>query len=95
MRGEMVMIISDVMNITGRGVVALGQIQNITIKIGDCVVIDPEYTSEIVAEVIGIEAFRKMLKFAEPGQIVGLILKGVEKKDLKKKMKIYQIKILN
>ena len=89
MKGELVMLIDDVMYITGQGVVALGRIQNASIKIGDTIIIDPEYTTEITAEVKQIEAFRKKLKIAEPEQYVGLILQGVEKKDLKKKMKVY------
>ena len=89
MNRDLIMIIEDVFDITGRGVVAVGQIKNKTVYIGDEVIIDPEFTSTIKAEIKQIESFRKMLKFAEPDQNVGLVLKGVQKKDVRKKMKIY------
>ena len=91
MKRELIMIIDDVVHIIGRGVVVLGQIQNEKIEVGQKVIIDPEFSPEFDTEIKGIEAFRKNLKIANKNDIVGIVLSGVEKNKVKKKMKIYSI----
>lgn len=94
MKRELVMIIDDVVHIIGRGVVVLGQIQNEKIEVGQKITIDPEFLPEFDTEIKDIEAFRKKLKIANKNDYVGLVLSGVEKNKVKKKMKIYSIQIL-
>lgn len=91
MKGELIMIIDDVYQIIGRGVVVTGQIQNEKIEVGQTVIIDPEFLPEFDTEIKGIEAFRKNLKIANKNDYVGLIFSGIEKNKVKKKMKIYSI----
>jgi translation elongation factor EF-Tu-like GTPase len=88
---DLIMVIDEVFFIIGRGVVALGTILNEKVEIGQKVIIDPEFLPEIETEIIDIESFRKKLKFAKINDNVGLYLKGLSKKQIKKKMKIYTI----
>jgi translation elongation factor EF-Tu-like GTPase len=87
------MIIDDVFQIAGRGVVASGQIQSEKIEVGQKIIVDPEYLPEFESEITGIETFhkRKNLKIAHQNDMAAIILRGVEKNKLKKKMKIYSI----
>lgn len=85
------MIIDDVFHIIGRGVIVTGQIQNEKIEVGQKVIIDPEFLPEFDSEIKGIEVFRKNLKIANKNDYVGIVLSGVEKNKVKKKMKIYLI----
>ena len=91
MSKELIMIVEDVFHITGRGVVVLGRVLNEKIEVGQKVIIDPEYLPEFESEITGIEAFRKILNIAQQNDNVGIILKGVEKNKVKKKMKIYTL----
>jgi translation elongation factor EF-Tu-like GTPase len=91
MTRELIMVIDDVFHVTGRGVIALGRIQNEKIELGQKVIIDPEFLPEFETEIKGIEAFRKSLKIAIKNDLVGIHLGGVEKNKVKKKMKIYSI----
>ena len=59
------------------------------VEIEQMVIVDPEYLPEFFAEIKGIESFRKQLKIAERNEYVGLLLLGVDKGQIKKKMKIY------
>ena len=91
MKRELIMVIEDVFYITGRGIVALGTVQNEKVEVGQKVVVDPEFLPEIETEIRGIEAFRKMLKIAKQNDCVGLILDGLTKNEVRKKMRIYSI----
>lgn len=85
------MVIDDVFFVTGRGIVVLGRVQNEKIEVGQKVLIDPEFLPEIETEIKGIEAFRKMIKIARQNDYVGLILDGLKKNQVLKKMKIYSL----
>ena len=93
MKKDLIMIIDDVFYITGRGVVVSGQVLNEKIEVGQKVIVDPEYLPEFESEITGIETFlkRKNFKIAHQNDIVAIILRGVEKNKVKKKMKIYSL----
>lgn len=91
MSKELIMIVDDFFNITGKGVIVTGQVLNEKIEVGQKVIIDPEYLPEFIAEITGIEAFCKNSKIAYQSNYVGLNLKGVEKNKVKKKIKIYTL----
>jgi elongation factor Tu len=91
MKRELIMTIDDVFQITGRGVIVTGQIQSEKIEVGQKIIVDPEFLPEFETEITGIESFRKHLKIAKKNDLVGIILKGVEKNKVKKKMKIYSL----
>jgi translation elongation factor EF-Tu-like GTPase len=91
MKKELIMVIEDVFFITGRGIVVLGTVQNEKVEVGQKVIVDPEFLPEIETEIKGIEALRKMLKVANQNDCVGLLLDGLTKNQVKKKMKIYTI----
>jgi translation elongation factor EF-Tu-like GTPase len=91
MKRELIMVINDVLFISGRGVVILGIIQNEEIVVGQKIIIDPEYLPEFETEIKGIESFRKTLKKAFRSDLVGITLSGVEKNKVKKNMKVYQL----
>ncbi|MGI6361302.1 MAG: elongation factor Tu [Bacillota bacterium] len=78
------MPIEDVFTITGRGTVVTGRVERGTISVGDTVDIVglQEETSSTV--VTGVEMFRKLLDFAEAGDNVGCLLRGVERKDVER-----------
>ena len=90
MSNEIIMNIEDVFSITGKGTVVLGQIQCDEIAIDESIIIDPEFLPEFESKIIGIESFNKKRKMANHGDYVGLTLKDVDKKQIKKKMKIYK-----
>jgi elongation factor Tu len=77
--------------ITGRGIVVLGTVQNEKVEVGQKVVVDPEFLPELETEIKGIESFRKIIKIAKQNDYVGLLLGGLTKNQVKKKMKIYSI----
>lgn len=91
MKRELIMIIDDVFHVIGRGVIVTGQIQNEKIEVGQKVIIDPEFLPEFDTEIKGIEAFRKNLKIANKNDYVGIVLSGVEKNKVKKKMKLFLV----
>jgi elongation factor Tu len=79
------MPVEDVFSITGRGTVATGRVERGTIKVGDKVErVGIRDTVETV--VTGVEMFRKLLDQAEAGDNVGLLLRGMEKKDIERGM---------
>ncbi len=79
------MPIEDVFSITGRGTVATGRVERGQIKTGDKVeVIGIRDTRDSV--VTGVEMFRKLLDYAQAGDNVGLLLRGMEKADLERGM---------
>jgi GTPase len=91
MKRELIMIIDDVFHFVGRGVIVTGQIHNEKIEVGQRVIIDAEFLPEFDAEIKAIESSRKNVKIANKNDYVGIVLSGVEKNKVKKKMKIYSI----
>jgi len=79
------MPIEDVFSITGRGTVGTGRIERGQIKINEEIeIVGLKETRKCV--VTGIEMFRKLLDYGQAGDNVGLLLRGVEKKDLERGM---------
>ena len=73
------MDIEDVFDIEERGVVITGQIKTGCINVGDMVIVTKKGNkSVVICEVVGIEMFRKLLDYAEFGDNVGLLVKGLE-----------------
>lgn len=85
------MPVEDVFSITGRGTVATGRIERGIIKVGESVEIvgmmKPE-DKPLTSTVTGVEMFRKLLDRGEAGDNAGLLLRGVEKDDIKRGMVI-------
>ncbi|MCK4461507.1 MAG: elongation factor Tu, partial [candidate division Zixibacteria bacterium] len=81
------MPVEDVFSITGRGTVGTGRVERGKIKQGDPVeILGIRETRKTV--VTGVEMFRKILDYAEAGDNVGLLLRGVDKTDLERGMVI-------
>ncbi len=79
------MPVEDVFSITGRGTVGTGRIERGQIKINDEVeIVGLRDTRKSV--VTGIEMFRKLLDYGQAGDNVGVLLRGIEKKDLERGM---------
>ncbi|HEY8390004.1 MAG TPA: elongation factor Tu [Clostridia bacterium] len=77
------MPVEDVFTITGRGTVATGRVERGTVKIGDKVEIVGIHESKETV-ITGVEMFRKELDVAQSGDNVGLLLRGVERKDIER-----------
>ncbi len=82
------MPIEDVFSITGRGTVATGRIEAGVINTGDPVDIVGMGDEKIKSTITGVEMFRKILDRGEAGDNVGLLLRGIEKTDIKRGMVI-------
>jgi len=82
------MSVEDVFSITGRGTVATGRIERGRIKVGEGVEIVGLVEKPIVSTVTGVEMFRKLLDEGEAGDNAGLLLRGIEKKDIRRGMVI-------
>ena len=78
------MPIEDIFSITGRGTVATGRIETGVVKIGDEVQIIGLGEEPRKSVVTGVEMFRKLLDRGEAGDNVGLLLRGIDKKDVKR-----------
>ncbi|MDZ4205871.1 MAG: elongation factor Tu [Patescibacteria group bacterium] len=77
------MPVEDVFSITGRGTVATGRIERGVVKVGETIeVVGIKPTASTV--VTGVEMFRKELDQGQAGDNVGLLLRGIEKKDLER-----------
>ena len=79
------MPVEDVFSITGRGTVATGRIETGVVKVGDKVEI-LGLGEEKETTVTGVEMFRKLLEQGEAGDNVGLLLRGIEKSEIKRGM---------
>jgi elongation factor Tu len=77
--------VEDVFSITGRGTVATGRIDRGKIKVGEEVALIG-FGSDKKSVVTGVEMFRKLLDSGEAGDNVGLLLRGVDKKDIERGM---------
>ena len=82
------MPIEDVFSITGRGTVATGRIESGIINTGDGVDIVGMGDEKLTSTVTGVEMFRKILDRGEAGDNVGILLRGIEKTDIKRGMVI-------
>ena len=81
------MPVEDVFSITGRGTVATGRIETGVVKVGDEVQI-MGLGADMKSTVTGVEMFRKLLDEGEAGDNVGLLLRGIDKKDIRRGMVI-------
>jgi elongation factor Tu len=82
------MPVEDVFTITGRGTVATGRIETGVINSGEEVDIIGMGAEKLKSTVTGVEMFRKILDRGEAGDNVGLLLRGIEKKDIRRGMVI-------
>ena len=82
------MPIEDVFTITGRGTVATGRIETGVANSGDAVDIIGMGAEKLGSTVTGVEMFRKILDRGEAGDNVGILLRGIEKTDIKRGMVI-------
>jgi elongation factor Tu len=82
------MPVEDVFSITGRGTVATGRIETGVIKVGEEVSIIGLGEAPKKSVVTGVEMFRKLLDSGEAGDNVGLLLRGIDKKEIKRGMVI-------
>jgi elongation factor Tu len=82
------MPIEDVFTITGRGTVATGRIETGVINSGESVDILGMGDTKLTSTVTGVEMFRKILDRGEAGDNVGLLLRGIEKSQIKRGMVI-------
>ena len=78
------MPVEDVFTITGRGTVATGRVERGTIKVGEVVEIVGLSEEKSSTTVTGLEMFRKLLDFAEAGDNVGALLRGVQRSDIER-----------
>ena len=78
------MPVEDVFTITGRGTVATGRVERGTIKVGEVVEIVGLAEEKTSTTVTGLEMFRKLLDFAEAGDNVGALLRGVQRSDIER-----------
>ena len=78
------MPIEDIFSITGRGTVATGRIETGVIHVGDEVEIVGLGEEPKKTVITGVEMFRKLLDEGEAGDNVGLLLRGIDKKEIKR-----------
>ena len=82
------MPIEDVFSITGRGTVATGRIETGVANTGDAVEIIGFGDEKLTSTITGVEMFRKILDRGEAGDNVGILLRGIEKTDIRRGMVI-------
>ena len=85
---DFLMPIEDVFSITGRGTVATGRIETGVANTGDSVDIIGMGAEKLTSTVTGVEMFRKILDRGEAGDNVGILLRGIEKTDIRRGMVI-------
>ena len=85
---DFLMPIEDVFSITGRGTVATGRIETGVANTGDAVEIIGMGAEKLNSTITGVEMFRKILDRGEAGDNVGILLRGIEKKDITRGMVI-------
>jgi elongation factor Tu len=78
------MSVEDVFSITGRGTVATGRIERGRIKVGEGVEIVGLIEKPLTSTVTGVEMFRKLLDEGEAGDNAGLLLRGIEKTQIRR-----------
>jgi elongation factor Tu len=80
------MSVEDVFSITGRGTVATGRIERGRIKVGEAVEIVGLMEKPLQSVVTGVEMFKKLLDEGEAGDNAGLLLRGIEKTQIRRGM---------
>src|SRR6201746_1479952 len=80
------MSVEDVFSITGRGTVATGRIERGRIKVGEGVEIVGLMEKPLTSTVTGVEMFKKLLDEGEAGDNAGLLLRGIEKNQIRRGM---------
>jgi elongation factor Tu len=80
------MSVEDVFSITGRGTVATGRIERGRIKVGEAIEIVGLMEAPLASTVTGVEMFRKLLDAGEAGDNAGLLLRGIEKNQIRRGM---------
>ena len=85
---DFLMPVEDVFSITGRGTVATGRIERGVTNTGDAVDIIGMGAEKLDSTITGVEMFRKILDRGEAGDNVGILLRGIEKTDIKRGMVI-------
>ena len=78
------MPIEDIFTITGRGTVATGRVERGVLKLSEEVEIVGLQEEKLKTVVTGIEMFRKLLDFAEAGDNIGALLRGIQRTDIKR-----------
>ena len=78
------MPVEDVFSISGRGTVATGRVERGTVKVGDVVEIVGLSTEKKSTTITGVEMFHKLLDFAEAGDNIGALLRGVAKNEIER-----------
>ena len=78
------MPVEDVFSITGRGTVATGRVERGTVKMGDTVEIVGLSEEKRTTVITGVEMFRKLLDSAQAGDNIGLLLRGIQKKEVER-----------
>ena len=78
------MSIEDVFTITGRGTVVTGRVERGQVKVGDTVEIVGLQDESKKTVVTGVEMFRKLLDYAETGDNIGCLLRGIERKEVER-----------
>ena len=85
---DFLMPIEDVFTITGRGTVATGRIETGVANTGDAVDIIGMGAEKLTSTITGVEMFRKILDRGEAGDNVGILLRGIDKSDIRRGMVI-------
>ena len=85
---DFLMPVEDVFSITGRGTVATGRIETGVANTGDEIDIIGMGAEKLKSTIAGVEMFRKILDRGEAGDNVGILLRGIEKTDIKRGMVI-------
>ncbi len=80
------MSVEDVFSITGRGTVATGRIERGRVKVGEGIEIVGLQETPLASTVTGVEMFRKLLDQGEAGDNAGLLLRGIEKNQIRRGM---------
>ncbi|MEG2923680.1 MAG: elongation factor Tu [Oscillospiraceae bacterium] len=78
------MPVEDVFTITGRGTVATGRVERGTVKVGEEVEVIGLKEERTKTTVTGLEMFRKLLDFAQAGDNVGALLRGIQRADIER-----------
>ena len=78
------MPIEDVFTITGRGTVVTGRVERGQVKVGDTVEIVGLMDESKKTVVTGVEMFRKLLDYAETGDNIGCLLRGIDRKEVER-----------
>ena len=82
--GDFLMPVEDVFSITGRGTVATGRVERGVVKVQDEIEIVGLSDERKKTVVTGVEMFRKLLDQAEAGDNIGLLLRGIDRKDIER-----------